>query len=245
MRIRKVVQKSKGFSIESGSTNLETMAVAVNYNDNICTLLEKFLPNDELVLDFGAGTGLFASKLNRLGYKVDVLEPESKLSEQLKLQGFNSFTDLHIIPNSKYHAIYSLNVLEHIDDDLDVLRVLSSKLSEDGILILYLPALPFLYSSMDARVGHYRRYTKKGLKTLLTNADFAVDKIWYGDCLGIIGTLLFKLNFRSSGEISQKTLKFYDSYIFPISRILDKFLSPFLGKNIWAVAKPNTYLKIH
>jgi SAM-dependent methyltransferase len=245
MRERKKIQSNKDFSIESGSANLETMAVAVNYNQNICKTLEKYLPHNELVLDFGAGTGLFANKVNQLGYEVEVLEPESRLSENLKLQGFNSYTDLHAIPNSRYGAIYSLNVLEHIEDDLEVLRELSSKLSGGGILVLYLPALPFLYSSMDARVGHYRRYTKKGLETILREANYSVDKMWFGDSLGVIGTLLFKLNYRSSGEISQKTLKLYDSYIFPISYFLDKFISRYLGKNIWAVAKPNSFPKSH
>ena len=57
--------------------------------------------------------------------------------------------------------VFSSNVLEHIKDDIEVLKAIRNKLSDNGELYLYLPAHMILMSRIDEVVGHYRRYSKK------------------------------------------------------------------------------------
>ena len=53
------------------------------------------------------------------------------------------------------------DVLEHIDDDLGTLRHLLDVLEPGGILVLTVPAHPFLFDEMDEIAHHRRRYTRR------------------------------------------------------------------------------------
>lgn len=226
--------KNTKFSIESGSLNLESMESAHNYNNYIADTIEERLKRDDKVLDFGAGTGLFAKKLRERGFQIDVSEVESKLLEDLHISGFITFHNLDDIPDTTYSIIYSLNVLEHIEDDVLVIKKLFDKLKPGGQLILYLPAFPALYSKMDKKVGHYRRYTKKNLVKKIQLAGFGVPEIKFADSLGTLGVVAYKLNVFSSGNLSSRTVTFYDKFLFPISRLIDSLFYKIFGKNIWA-----------
>ena len=44
---------------------------------------------------------------------------------------------------------------------------------KNGYLIISVPAYSHLYSKFDEEVGHYRRYEKKDIKTILKDVNFA------------------------------------------------------------------------
>jgi hypothetical protein len=132
--------------------------------------------------------------------------------------------------------IYSSNVLEHIEDDLTTLIELSGKLKKNGRLCLYLPAFELIWSKMDERVGHHRRYSAPDIQNKLVTAGFRVMQWQYVDSLGFFASLLFKLIGSEDGEVSPRTLKLYDRYCFPLSLQLDRLLGKWVGKNIFIVA---------
>jgi SAM-dependent methyltransferase len=66
------------------------------------------------------------------------------------------------------------DVLEHIDDDLGTLRHLVEVLEPGGILVLTVPAHPFLFDEMDEIAHHRRRYTRRELGDKLRGAGFRV-----------------------------------------------------------------------
>jgi SAM-dependent methyltransferase len=224
-------------AVESGSSNLEFMKFAVNYNNHLTDLLTKNMDAGAPILDFGAGTGEFALRLIKKGFKVNVLEVEQTLARNLREIGLHTSTSLLEIPESSYMYIYSLNVLEHIENDVETLKSLSSKLMEDGKLILYLPAFQFLFSDMDRRVGHYRRYSRRSIRAALSNANYEIEKMYYSDFLGFFATILYKLTPRRNGEVSITIIRFYDTYVYPMNRVLDKIFARFCGKNLFIVAQ--------
>ena len=59
--------------------------------------------------------------------------------------------------------VYTSNVLEHIQHDVSVLTDIKNKMSVNGKLAIYVPALPILFSDFDTSIGHFRRYSKKEL----------------------------------------------------------------------------------
>lgn len=65
-----------------------------------------------------------------------------------------------------------LNVLEHLDDDAAAVRRLGRALAAGGRLILLVPQGPALFGSLDAALGHRRRYLQDGLAGLLRDAGF-------------------------------------------------------------------------
>ena len=71
---------------------------------------------------------------------------------RLSASGFETAGDIRAVPDHSQHAIYSFNVLEHIEDDEAVLRDLFRVAAPGAQLLLYVPAFPVLFSAMDKRV---------------------------------------------------------------------------------------------
>lgn len=67
--------------------------------------------------------------------------------------------------------IIALDVLEHVDEDV-FLRTIRSAARDDAVLLLSVPAFPFLWSAMDVRAGHRARYTLKTLSTVLARTGW-------------------------------------------------------------------------
>ena len=65
---------------------------------------------------------------------------------------------------SGQELIGMFDVLEHIDDDVATLEHLASLLVPGGILVLTVPAHPFLFDEMDGLACHRRRYDAAGLR---------------------------------------------------------------------------------
>ena len=69
------------------------------------------------------------------------------------------------------------DVLEHLDEDREVLRFLFSVLEPGGILVLTVPAHPFLFDEMDELAHHRRRYLRRDLRDKLSAAGFEVLRL--------------------------------------------------------------------
>lgn len=66
------------------------------------------------------------------------------------------------------------DVLEHIDDDRETLCWIWSVLEPGGVLVLTVPAHPFLFDEMDELAQHRRRYRRRELGEKLRSAGFEV-----------------------------------------------------------------------
>ncbi len=84
--------------------------------------------------------------------KPDCFDIDVKLCTILNERGFNSYNSLESL-HKKYDAIYTANVLEHIKDDVEILKQINSKLNPDGHLAIYVPAFMFLYSRFNASIS--------------------------------------------------------------------------------------------
>jgi SAM-dependent methyltransferase len=91
----------------------------------------------------------------------------------------------------RFDSVVMLNVLEHIEDDVEILRMLGSLLETDGRIVLYVPALNGLYGKWDRKVGHYRRYAPWRLRAVLDEAGMAPVEIGYMNALSIPAWLAF------------------------------------------------------
>lgn len=221
-----------------GRDNLAVMALARNYNNHLVSIVHSASGSGEHLVDFGAGQGTFALALAKMGHHVECVEPDSVLSGHVRSQGMKVYTSLDEIPASTVDVLYTLNVLEHIEDDESCLRAFHEKIKPQGTLVIYVPAFQLLYSSMDAKVGHFRRYTRKELQQKVERSGFQLKKCVYVDSLGFFASLAYRFIGSDSGEISPRSISIYDRYIFPLSRILDKVLSRLMGKNLLLVAVP-------
>ena len=154
------------------------------------------------------------------------------LRESLQSQGFECHADIEHIAEASVDYIFSLNVFEHIEDDTAMFRMICRCLRPGGRFYLYVPAFPILYTSMDRKVGHYRRYRAHLLRKQLEQVGFRVLSARYADSLGFFVTLLYRLIGSRQGDLNQGSIKFYDRILFPLSRLLDKFVGRIFGKNV-------------
>jgi SAM-dependent methyltransferase len=147
-----------------------------------------------------------------------------------------AITDLDAVPDGSVEYIYSLNVLEHIADDAAALQLLARKLAPGGRLFVYVPAFQLLYSAMDRKVGHHRRYRRTPLVAMIERAGLRVSRSRYADSLGFIATLAYRAVGSRSGDLDRRSIATFDRFVFPASRIVDRALDRVLGKNVYAVA---------
>ncbi len=220
--------------------NLNIMKFAKNYNNFIIKKLLNIIEKNSFkkILDFGCADGYFIENLKKIT-NLNIIGIDNDVESILicKNKNIQIFKNLEEI-NYKFDFIYSLNTLEHIFNDLKILKHFNSKLKNNGKIFLYLPAFQKLFSSMDKKTGHFRRYNKKAIKKKLIKAGFKIEKIEYCDFLGIIATVIYIIKDKikpNNGNINKIQIKFYDK-IFIFSRFLDKFFHYFAGKNLMIVA---------
>lgn len=132
------------------------------------------------VLDSGCGTGANLQALSR------ALPDSVVVGMDLYPQGLEYVSgtvgrlvagDSHRPPfaPSSFQVVGMFDVLEHLDDDLEVLESTFRLLSAGGYLLATVPAYPRLWSHGDVVAGHRRRYTPRDLETKLTAAGFRVE----------------------------------------------------------------------
>lgn len=221
----------------TGKDNLDVMKNAINYNNFLLHLIYKNARLNDVIVDFGAGAGTFAKPVSENYKQVICIEIDPILKNKLKDQGLSVFEDINELQDESIDFLYSFNVLEHIKNDEDFLKLWYRKLAPHGRILIYVPAFNILYSSLDRKVGHFRRYTKKELNSKLINAGFSVKNIRYADSAGFFASIIFKYFGNDDGLINEKMLKIYDRYAFPVSRLGDMFLSHIFGKNVYAIAE--------
>jgi hypothetical protein len=157
------------------------------------------------------------------------------LRDELNDDGISAVASLEQCETEGFGTVYSFNVLEHIEDDATTLREIRGKLRPQGTLVLYVPAFNVLFSAMDRKVGHVRRYQRGPLEQLVRLVGFRVLRSEYVDSLGFLAALVYRLAGRD-GAISKRTVVAYDRVIFPLSRMIDRVTGMYLGKNVLLVA---------
>ena len=141
----------------------------------IVSILERQskLKSDSKILDVGCGTGGTTLALRKFGlvYGTDSSLSALKYSNQRGLDKVlkSSVYDLPF-KDETFDLITILDSLEHIEDDLRVLKELKRILKKDGILFIAVPAFQFLWSEHDVALSHFRRYNSKSLKTVVKQA---------------------------------------------------------------------------
>lgn len=223
----------------TGREELAQANLMPGYNAHIAGLFARAVREDHIVLDFGAGTGTISELVHDVAHPARILcvEIDPDNVAELRGKGFDVVEDLGACATGSVDVVISSNVLEHVEDDLAVLRKLHACLRPGGRAVFWVPAFEILWTSMDDRVAHVRRYTRARLAEVFRRAGFTVEDCAYQDSLGFFVTLLFKLIGSRDGRVSDWSLKLYDRVLFPASRTCDRFCSRFLGKNLVIFAR--------
>ncbi|MEJ7736670.1 MAG: class I SAM-dependent methyltransferase [Chitinophagaceae bacterium] len=200
------------------------------------------------VLEVGAGIGGTTSHLCNGKQKEWIcLEPDPKL--YIKLDSKIRCKQLPAccsalkgtvgdLPREQtFDTILYIDVIEHISDDSKELDNAEKLLAAHGYLIVLVPAHPFLFSSFDKAIGHYRRYNKNMLKAVAP-VNVAIRKLAYLDSIGLTASLVNKYVLTQNYPTS-KQIYFWDKVMVRLSRVTDFIFHYEVGKTLIAVWQKN------
>jgi SAM-dependent methyltransferase len=218
-----------------GHEQLSIMSYATLYNKTLFKWINHECDSECKILDFGAGIGEFSNRFENQN-RINVIELDD--AQLLMNKTENRFSTIESLEDREFDLIYSSNVLEHIENDQEIVRQLNKHLKVGGEFRIFVPAKMILYSSMDRAVGHHRRYEKEELIALFSSLDLEVYDCRYFDFLGYFVALLYKFIGSKEGDISKKSILIYDRVVFPISHFIDKItFGKIIGKNLMLKAR--------
>jgi SAM-dependent methyltransferase len=138
------------------------------------------LPPDGTVFDLGGGNGFVSRALVAEGIPAVLVEPVDEAVRTAYDRGLRpvvcSTVEAAGFPPGSLPAVGMFDVLEHIEDDGGLLRLLHDLLAPGGRLYLTVPKHPGLWSAHDDESGHQRRYTSAGLRAVVEDAGFIVER---------------------------------------------------------------------
>jgi len=196
------------------------------------------------LIDVGAGIGqmteLLAQEVDSRLLKA--LEPEPRFAARFRsrLPSLNLWesTSAAMPEATRCETVTSINVLEHIREDVEELQNYRRWLADSaGYLCLLVPARPELYAAIDRDFGHFRRYTRPSLDRALRAAGFVPRHLYY---FNFPGYFAWALNFKILGirHFHPERVVWYDRWVFRWAHRLERaaFRPPW-GQSLIAIAQ--------
>jgi SAM-dependent methyltransferase len=203
------------------------------------------------VADIGCGLGSFVDLFLKSGIERYLgVEPDPELRSRFaqrhrdpraQLATTLDATDERLGAELRAASIdtaFSVNVLEHIERDDLALGNMIAGTASGGHVCLLVPAHPFLFGSLDALDGHYRRYTARSFRDLIQRAGGAqveVLKLYPFNLVAAFGWFL-------KGRILREKIAATENYtlmnaILPVVSRLERLRPPPFGLSLVAVLK--------
>lgn len=207
------------------------------------------LPQDSDIFEAGCGTGGNLEMLSPHGrvYAME-LDDEARSFASKREVGYIQAGYLpHVIPfeEKRFDLIVILDVLEHLEKDLDSLKALYKRLKKDGWLLITVPAYPWLWTRQDDLLHHKRRYVLPHLYDLVHSAGYQVHFVSYFNSVLfplIAGVrLLQRLTYKGGNDLTMpsKLINQLLTSLFSVERYVIGRLSIPFGVSLLLIAQRN------
>src|SRR3954470_22530770 len=142
---------------------------------------------EDVLLDCGAGTGLFAKEMEA-SCRVLVLDDHEEALRILRTrfkpdQILSLAGDRVPLPDGSLEYVTALDVLEHVPDDAAVVRGFHRLLKPGGLAVVTVPASMALWSDWDVALHHFRRYHRPQLRALFPEGEWEIVHANYTNVL--------------------------------------------------------------
>lgn len=238
---RRFVQTQDRYAAE----DLETIREAKRYGAHVFGLFRPFI--GRRVLEVGCGIGTMSRKLTEVADIVVGIEPNASCIERIEtaMRHERKFSlrpchleecDLAELRTYNFDTVYCVNVLEHLHDDVGALRMFRDVITEDGAVLIFVPAVQAAYGPLDAELGHHRRYAKRTLDEAFAAAGLRVTMLRYTNPVGLAGwmynTYVTKARVHSIGQV-----KLFERLVAPWALPLERLITPPIGLSLMAVGQ--------
>lgn len=178
-------------------SSLELLSDLYNYNHWIYNKVRPFIRGK--VCEVGSGIGNITQFLlgcdevvgiEPLEQSIGLAEPRFKNHLNVRfVQGVLENFPNNQVPQDHFDTVVCMNVLEHIEDDVDSLRRMRLMCKPRGRVVILVPAHMSIYGEIDRSFGHYRRYNRKSLGRVFRAAGLNPTYSFYMNSLGYFGWL--------------------------------------------------------
>ncbi len=221
---------------------LDLFKHAVNWKRYHASRLHPFITGDTLEVGAGiGGTSRFLCDGRQRSWTC--LEPDSALMNGLQavLHADPLPVPARMLPGTvadlradeQFDTILYIDVLEHIIDDRAELERSSVHVRTGGVIVALSPAHEWLFSPFDRAIGHYRRYSIGKLREL-TPRGMELASAFYLDSAGMLASLANRMLLKEASP-TRAQIRFWDSTLVRLSRVLDPVTSRRVGKTVIAV----------
>jgi len=203
------------------------------------------------ILDYGCGTGGLTQTLSPFGNvsAVDAHDEALAYCHQRGLSQARKITSPKELPDNAYHLLTSFDVLEHVEDEANLLNHWQRMLKPGGVLLITVPAYNFLWGGEDEISGHFRRYTRYELKRSVEAAGFDVVRASYFNTVLFpliamvrLGNRIFRPSIKEQSDVADtpRLLSGVLCRLFALERYLLRWMNLPFGVSILLIAKKPT-----
>ncbi len=223
-------------------TELDSLAHAHNYYAWVLRQFEPYL--GAKVVEVGAGIGTFSQFLLSVPRVKELvaIEPgantyphlQERFAGNPRVRTVRGYLGEHY-SSLAANAVVAVNVLEHVADHEAFLRQAHDGTVSGGALLLFVPALPGIFGTLDKAFEHERRYTRASLRNVIASTGWNVKRVTYMNFPGIAAWFL-------AGRVMKKThiaaaeAKAYDRLVVPWLSRIESIVAPPIGANLIAIA---------
>jgi SAM-dependent methyltransferase len=227
---------------DPGEEILDAFSVAPKFNRWMADTIRPYV--GQRVLEIGAGMGnltrQFVGHCERYLATDINTEHLARLRNSLRFQpglavsvcDLSRSADFEPWAGSMDTAI-CLNVLEHMEHDLECAQNIFQSLLPGGRAIILVPHGQEIYGQLDVVLGHFRRYSKQQLRSVLESAGFVVERIIPFNRVSRPGWYV-KAKVLKQSTIARFQIKAFDMLVW-LWRRIDRFL-PWPPTSIIAIA---------
>ncbi len=167
------------------------------------------LPAGARILDAGCGSGRNMVELARFG-TVTGVELSDTSVEIARGRESGEVVEGSVLEmpfaEDSFDLAVSLDVIEHLEDDLAALRELRRTVAPGGLLLVTVPAYQWLWSGHDVINHHHRRYTRRTLQRVAEQAGWQQARTTYFNSLLLPVAIVLRVLDRFSRKTTESSL---------------------------------------
>lgn len=238
----------------TGYNTLDILSEANHFNQWMFETIKDYVKGS--VIEIGSGIGNISEYILKNFDEVFLTDYDLKYCDLLTKK-FGSHKNLKGVAqmdlvdpdfDTKYSSLFNsfdtlivLNVIEHIKDDSLAIQNCKKLLRHNANLIVLVPAYQWLYNRLDTNLGHFKRYSRAGLRDVVKK-NFEIVRVFNFNIGAVPGWFFSGRILRKetipSGQVSLV------NKIVPVLKMADKIVGNKVGLSVIAVGRNNDNLAV-